>query len=317
MDRNPNRPANIKAVTIRDLERVTNDAMARDFFSDKDGKLAASNPDKRPYLRQYLKEIFYVAKQEERYKDGGLGKPYCSPNEFQANIKTDPDATVNVMHGDGSMQIDDEEDEGLKYEEEEAEESQGIPTPESLVSADAVHGQTSMSGAQRPIEADYSLPMHSRYIPMEEPRYQENGMQSAHMQQQQQFVPSTYQPSGIQEQESRRSGWSPQFSSPSNPYNAWGSPQSNMVPTTSIGFTAFSPTHAPQNPPHFNLPPPGPAQMHPIHPQFHDRLRTGSLGHPHQLPQQHGFQDFLHDNSFGQSHVDPDMKEEHHGLPQH
>lgn len=78
MDRNPNRPANIKAVDIRQLEKVTNDAMARDFFSDKDGKLAASNPDKRPVFRQCLKELFHVAKQEERYRDGGLGKPHYS-----------------------------------------------------------------------------------------------------------------------------------------------------------------------------------------------------------------------------------------------
>lgn len=239
----------------------------------------------------------------------------CSLQVLEINITTDADTTVSVMHGEGSMNSDEEEDEGLKYDDEDADESQSIPTPDSMVSPESGHHHHGLSTTQ---QSDYSLPMHNRYVAMEEPRYQESGMHNAQMQQQP-FATSGYQASGIQEQDpNRRSGWSPNFSSTPNPYNTWTSSQNNTVPTTSIPFTTFNPTHGPPNPPHFNLPPPGPTQMHQyVPPQFHDRLRTGSIGHPHQLPQQHSFQDFLHDNNFNQGNVDPGLKQDHHSLSQH
>lgn len=53
-------------LTVKKLEEVTNEALAN-WFNDKEHP---NNAKKKPYLR----EIFKVAKQEERYKDGGIGR---------------------------------------------------------------------------------------------------------------------------------------------------------------------------------------------------------------------------------------------------
>lgn len=53
-------------LNVTKLEEVTNEALSS-FFTDKENP---SNMAKRPYL----KEIFRVAKIEERYKDGQIGK---------------------------------------------------------------------------------------------------------------------------------------------------------------------------------------------------------------------------------------------------
>lgn len=53
-------------LNVGKLEEVTNEALSS-FFTDKDNP---SNVAKKPYL----KEIFRVAKMEERYKDGQIGK---------------------------------------------------------------------------------------------------------------------------------------------------------------------------------------------------------------------------------------------------
>ena len=52
-------------LNVKKLEDVTNDALST-FFSDKEN---SSNAKKKPFL----KEIFKMAKQEERYKNGEIG----------------------------------------------------------------------------------------------------------------------------------------------------------------------------------------------------------------------------------------------------
>jgi hypothetical protein len=58
----PDKTPNIKNINIRKLEELTNEAMSN-WWNEKDNVL------KRPFL----KEIFKVAKQEERYRNGELG----------------------------------------------------------------------------------------------------------------------------------------------------------------------------------------------------------------------------------------------------
>lgn len=53
-------------LNVEKLEALTNDALYT-FFHDKDN---ASNAKKEPYL----KEIFKVAKQQERFKNGEIGR---------------------------------------------------------------------------------------------------------------------------------------------------------------------------------------------------------------------------------------------------
>ena len=53
-------------LNVRKLEEITTEALSA-FFTDKENP---ANGKKRPYLN----EIFKVAKQEERFKNGEIGK---------------------------------------------------------------------------------------------------------------------------------------------------------------------------------------------------------------------------------------------------
>lgn len=54
-----------QGLNVKKLEEVTMEAMSN-WFSDKDHP---ENAEKKPFL----KEIFKVAKEEERFKDGQIG----------------------------------------------------------------------------------------------------------------------------------------------------------------------------------------------------------------------------------------------------
>ena len=58
-------------ITVAKLEEATNEALST-FFSDADNP---SNAKKKPYLR----EIFYIAKNEEKYKNGEIGTSRLDP----------------------------------------------------------------------------------------------------------------------------------------------------------------------------------------------------------------------------------------------
>jgi hypothetical protein len=47
-------------------------------------------------------------------------------------------------------------------------------------------------------------------------------------------------------------------------------------------------------------------------PALGSQLRTGSLGHPHQMPQHHSFQDYLQDGGGNFGHHDSDLKDQQH-----
>lgn len=59
------KPQHMKAISVKKLEEVTNEAMSN-WFADKEN---LDNAAKRPLL----KEIFKVAKQQERYMKGEIG----------------------------------------------------------------------------------------------------------------------------------------------------------------------------------------------------------------------------------------------------
>lgn len=61
-------------LNVQKLEEVTMDALSS-FFADKENK---SNANKKPYL----KEIFKVAKQQERLLRGEIGMPLLSRDFF-------------------------------------------------------------------------------------------------------------------------------------------------------------------------------------------------------------------------------------------
>ena len=78
----PDKAQNIRNINIKKLEELTNEAMSN-WWNEKDNLL------KRPFLR----EIFKVAKQEERYRNGELGmisfSLYMIPftNPFHSTIR--------------------------------------------------------------------------------------------------------------------------------------------------------------------------------------------------------------------------------------
>ncbi|KAF6836946.1 hypothetical protein CMUS01_05212 [Colletotrichum musicola] len=92
-------------LNVQKLEDATTEAMSA-FFSDKENK---ANAKKKPYLD----EIFKVAKGEERYKRGEIGK-------YQCTVK-DGDVSILVMSEDKFPENypSDNEDNGFVKEEDE------------------------------------------------------------------------------------------------------------------------------------------------------------------------------------------------------
>ena len=100
------------------------------------------------------------------------------------------------------------------------------------------------------------------------------------------------------------------------------SPQTTLPPSSS----PYNPLPLP-NPQQNMLPPP---PMNPQHsfdglpigrsydssPALGGQLRTGSMGHPHHLPQQHGFPEYVQDSgNFGQHESDMKDQQQHHIHP--
>jgi len=65
-------------LNVRKLEEVTMEAMSN-WFNDKEHP---ENAQKKPYL----KEIFKIARGEERYKDGQIGKTPSPWADLEANL---------------------------------------------------------------------------------------------------------------------------------------------------------------------------------------------------------------------------------------
>lgn len=296
-------------LNVKKLELVTNEMMSI-WFNDKEHR---DNKDKRPFL----KEIFKVARAEERYKNGEL----------------DGTATVPVMHGDrvpGSGSDDEDEDGDLTEEDDgNAHLASDIQSPsESPASSTTVQGdqnshfdQQSQSMAQQRNRA--LMGRHMSAGQMEE--------QAGYNVETLRMAPYPQQSSNLREY---RGPFAPDFhTSPQNMYSSgWQNPSlMNNSPMstsnyclTSLTSSSQSSLAAPTAPfqlpapnvqyPHM-LPPPPYCEGLPGSAQFDSRpalghqLRTGSLGHPHQTHHGQPFPEYLQDGA-GFGHNDTGMKEE-------
>ncbi|KAE9378927.1 hypothetical protein N431DRAFT_327065 [Stipitochalara longipes BDJ] len=301
---------------VKKLEEVTMEAMSN-WFNDKEHP---ENAQKRPFL----KEIFKIAKAEERYKNGEI----------------DGTTVIPVMYGErsGSGDGDGSDDEGdepsFKPEDDEHDmppnTTSNLSTPDSMVSP--------LTGPSRHLQSEHdsnnmgmrsSLPVR----PMDD-----------HFNDPSSFFPRGL---GVNFQQPR----SPSLQDPSRGHGQFVSPQSSFHNTqmfwqpnivsnaSSNNFYVTSPqtTLPPSSSPYNPLPLPNPQQTMlpppPINtqhsfdglpvgraydssPALGSQLRTGSMGHPHQLPQHHGFQEYLQDSgNFGHHESDLKDQQQHHIHP--
>jgi len=245
------------------------------------------------------------------------------------------------MYGErGSGEDSDGDEEGLKeeYEEDEtAPVSTHMSTPESLVSPTMNQGPNQHSQFEN--EAQNMMQQRSR------PLMLSRHTQPSHMDDQTGYIDSTFsrtmgtyqaQSPGIHEY--RRTFSTTGFPSPPQNVYSGGWPNNNLLsnPSMSANYCVTSSSQAALAPPATTfqlpaphpqpqqnmLPPPGPIAHHSYNdglpnsrqydsgPAIGNQLRTGSLGHPHQMHQGHAFGEFLQDTS-GFGPTDSDMKEEH------
>ncbi|KAF7852433.1 hypothetical protein EAF04_010973 [Stromatinia cepivora] len=317
-------------LNVKKLEEVTMEGMSN-WFNDKDHP---ENAAKKPFL----KEIFKVARREEQYKNGEItGDTYIQVMYGDRN-----GADISDDEPDEGMKLEDDD-----LQPQDIEASPLILTPHNSVSPpimqvqQAQHG-SSHSSQQRDHENVYAPPRHVRYNPQQEDhmhstsyinntagyvsRVNFNDQSSSSLQDQPQRSMSTSM-SSAQYQNSQQANvnWTPSFFN--NP-----SPASSFYTTSpqSQSFTSNSPQSFSSN--SYQLPPPNSQAMLPSHPVSHtlhnsfdglphrhqydttpqigSQLRTGSLGHPHHLPnhQHHGGFDFLDSNNYG--HHDADLKQD-------
>ncbi|KAM3074784.1 hypothetical protein ACMFMG_008200 [Clarireedia jacksonii] len=305
-------------LNVKKLEEVTMEAMSN-WFNEKEHP---ENAAKRPFL----KEIFKVARHEERFKNGELSG----------------DTQINVMYGDSGAadQSDDDEEEDLKLEDDDLQpelvESPTILTPHSLVSPSMIQTQQSVQQHSE---------QHETYIPSRPVSNRFNNQteeQSSSYVNGSSFVPRlTFNdpPSNVQDHTQRSMSvnsinmsqypnsqhngfnWQASFASASNT-----SPTSSYYTTSpqtqSFGSTATT----------FQLPPPNTqtavisSHGHNMHSSFDglpnrqfdtgahigNQLRTGSLGHPHQLAAHHaGYVDIFSDGA-NYGHNDLSLKDDSH-----
>lgn len=254
-------------------------------------------------------------------------------------------ADISDDEPDDGMKLEDDD-----LQPQDIEASPMILTPHSSVSPSIMQVQQanqgpSHSGQQRDHENVYASARHVsvRYNPQQEdhmhsssyinttngyvPRMSFNDQTSSSLQDQPQRSMSTSM-SLAQYQSSQQTNvnWAPSFfnnPSPASSFYTAASPQAQS-------FTSNSPQSF--SSPSYQLPPPSSQSMLPSHAISHtlhssfdglphrsqydttsqigSQLRTGSLGHPHQLPtlQNHGSFDFLDSNNYG--HHDADLKQD-------
>ncbi|KAK0100427.1 hypothetical protein ONS95_008375 [Cadophora gregata] len=280
-------------LNVKKLESATMEMMSP-WFSDKE------NPG-HELRRPFLKEIFKVAKIQERYKRGEI----------------DGTTIVPVRYGESIALEDDSEGDGENYQPEQEDgtvnNSTQVPTPESLVSPSmSQHQQFQQADDHSMRSMRAGLPM--RYnAPMDQMGYEDQTFRG--MNQYQPHSPTTIDPS-------RRSYIPPPvFPSPQQSMfsTGWTNPVSS-APATQYYTTSPQSSIGPF------LPLPQPQTTHmsqPVHsfgdgltrydtsPAMGSQVRTGSLGHPHhQMPNPAAFQDYLNSDN-GQFGQHPDLKDDH------
>jgi len=302
-------------LNVKKLEDITMEAMSN-WFNEKDHP---ENAAKRPFL----KEIFKVAKHEERFKNGELSG----------------DTQINVMYGDSGaadQSDDDEEEEQLKLEDDELQpelvESPTILTPHSLVSPSMIQTQQSVQHTE-----------HDTYIP---PRTVSNRFNNQTEEQPSSYVNgSSFVPRlnfndtspNVQDHTTRSMSVNSinmsQYPNPQHSGFNWQASfasASNTSPTSSYYTTSPQSQSFASTATAFQLPPPNTQTAlisthgHNIHNSFDglptrqydtgahigNQLRTGSLGHPHQLASHHaGYVDMFSDGAtYG--HHDSSLKDD-------
>ncbi|QSZ30544.1 hypothetical protein DSL72_000098 [Monilinia vaccinii-corymbosi] len=315
-------------LNVKKLEEVTMEAMSN-WFNEKD---RPQNSAKKPFLR----EIFKVARREEQYKNGEItGDTYIQVMYGDRN-----GAELSDNEPDEGMKLEDDD-----LQPQDIEASPMMLTPHSSVSPSIMQVQqaqqaASHSSQQRDHENMYASSRHPvRYNSQQEehmhsssyintnagyiPRVNFTDQSNASLQDQPQRSMSTSMlPAQYQNPQQSNVNWTPPFFN--NP-----SPSTSFY-TTSPQSQSFTPNSPQSFSSSYQLPPPNSQPLLPPHPVSHtlhnpfdglphrplydttpqmgNQLRTGSLGHPHQLPshQQHSTFDFIDGNSYG--HHDADIK---------
>lgn len=252
-------------------------------------------------------------------------------------------AEISDDEPDEGMKLEDDD-----LQPQEIEASPMMLTPHSSVSPSIIQVQQAQQGTssnhQREHDNVYAPARHVsvRYNPQQEdhmhnssyihttsgyvPRVNFNDPGNSSLQDQPQRSMSTsMSPAQYQNSQQTNVSWTSSFFSNASPASSFytTSPQSQS-------FTSNSPQPFSSN--SYQLPPPNSQSMLPSHPighsvqssydglphrsqydttpQIGSQLRTGSLGHPHQLPthQHHGGFDFLDSNNYG--HHDADLKQD-------
>lgn len=230
------------------------------------------------------------------------------------------------MYGDRNgidTSDDDEPEEGIKDEEEEQEPSQAssgaILTPESIVSPSLMQAQSAHSSES---DAYYRMRLPVR-------QYSQAQLEESTPYPDGSYLARSYQTqSPVLHDPNRRSFASPGYQSPqNNMFNNW---QNSMVSNAPVSSNYYVSTQQQSNmvqstipyqlpPPNSQqsmLPPPMaqhhfdalPNQRYDSGPALGNQLRTGSLGHPHHMPQ--GFSEYIPDSgAYGQN--EPDLKDDH------
>ncbi|KUJ12889.1 uncharacterized protein LY89DRAFT_196326 [Mollisia scopiformis] len=278
-------------LNVRKLEEVTMEAM-NNWFNDKEHP---DNAQKKPFL----KEIFKIARAEEKYKNGEIdGSTYFS-----------------VMYGEQSGTEDSDNESDMKPEGNEDEIVTSIAA--SMPSPDVVSPTTGHNPHMLDDTMRMRLPMRqSVHNPMEEqqPQYNDFGNyrnmgfhpQSPGIQDRRSFVPTA---SYSSPQPQLYNNWSMVSNSGGQSFYTT-SPQQNLPPSS--GPYLPLPNAQPQM-----LPPPQlpsydglPSGRYDTSPGLGSSLRTGSIGHPHPHPQHMpGFENFMQEHGFQQH--DNDLKDEH------
>ncbi|TAQ83041.1 hypothetical protein B7494_g8635 [Chlorociboria aeruginascens] len=308
---------------VKQLEEVTMEAMAR-WFEDKDNP---ANAEKKPFLR----EIFRVAKYEQRCLHGEIGTFYSVSLRANHSPYTDGASRVFVLSSKrGDFDSDDESEDGTKEEGGDDSDTASLSTMASTAGTPLLtemipqqqsgiqpqsptHTQQAQQIQPRPDENTMFLGMRQqlpyRYHPqsMEEHTgsFADNSVYAPNIA----FSP---QPSTIVHDQTRRSFASPSYNPPPQNLYGWQSMVSSGVANSSYYTTSPEATVSTA----YQLPPPLIAQQNllppPVSPHAYDSLpsrmcdsgtalgsqfRTGSLSHPHHVPLQHGgFQQYIQDN---------------------
>ncbi|KAH6702016.1 hypothetical protein BKA61DRAFT_201037 [Leptodontidium sp. MPI-SDFR-AT-0119] len=288
-------------LNVKSLEVATMEAMSN-WFSDK---ASPGNESKRAFL----KDIFKVARHQERYKNGEIDVTTVIPVRVADMVGLDDDS-----------EDDNENYPKFEHDDETGNNSVHIPTPpESLVSPSMAQNQQFHQAEEHGMRAIRGgLPLRYPNSSIDQMGYEDQTYRSMN-QYQQPHSPNTMDTS--------RRSYIPSFPNPQQSMfsNGW-SPN----PVTTAPVSQFYPA-----PPQASLPPfallPQPQQTNhmsqTVH-QFHDgqarydtspaignQLRTGSLGHPHhQIQNPPAFQDYLSsdNNHFGQHQEMKDEHQQHH-----